>query len=126
MKTLKDFEMSGSENRDLPRTAMRKIVIAVDIDGTLRCNCSETCRDTNDDVVELCHLLKKMKNTKLVAWSGGGSSYAQSFVDSDQRLQAIFGQKCYGKIGAPFKPDIAIDDIQDTALGVINLIVREE
>lgn len=56
--------MSGSENKDLPRTAMRKITIAVDIDGTLRCNCSETCRDTNDDVVELCRLLKKMKNTR--------------------------------------------------------------
>lgn len=126
MKTPEDFEMSGNGKLGLPRTAMRKVVIAVDIDGTLRCNCSDICRDTNDDVVELCRLLKKMKNTKLVAWSGGGRDYAQSFVNSDKRLQAIFGQKCYGKIGAPFKPDIAIDDIQDTALGVINLIVREK
>jgi len=118
--------MNGNEKLGLSGTKMRTITIAVDIDGTLRCNCSETCRDTNDDVVELCRLLKKMKNTKLVAWSGGGSSYAQSFVDSDERLQAIFGRKCYGKIGAAFKPDIAIDDVQDTALGVINLIVREK
>ena len=80
----------------------------------------------NGDVVELARILKKMKNTKLVAWSGGGSDYAQRYIDSDERLQAIFGRRCYSKIGAPFKPDIAIDDIQDTNLGVMNLIVREK
>ena len=116
----------ADEKQGLPEAPMAKILIAVDIDGTLRCNCTETCRDVNEDVAELCRLLKKMKNTKLVAWSGGGSDYAQRFVDSDERLQAIFGRKCYSKIGASFKPDIAIDDIQDTALGVINLIVREK
>lgn len=119
-------DLRGNEKLGIPRTPMAKILIAVDIDGTLRCNCTDTCRDVNEDVVELVRLLKKMKNTKLVAWSGGGSDYCQSFINTDSRLQAIFGNKCYSKIGAPFIPDIAIDDIQDTALGVINLIVKEK
>lgn len=118
--------MNGNEKLGLPRTKMREIVIAFDIDGTLRCNCTETCRDTNENIVELARILKTFKNTRLVAWSGGGGDYTQHFIDSDPRLQAIFGRRCYGKVLAGFKPDIAIDDIQDTALGVMNLIVREK
>lgn len=103
---------------------MKTATIAFDIDGTLRCNCAETCRDTNEDVVTLARVLSEMKNTKLVAWSGGGAQYAQSFIDSDTRLQDMFGERCYGKALSGFKPDIAIDDMQDFSLGGINLIVR--
>jgi hypothetical protein len=106
---------------------MKKIIIAFDIDGTLRCNCTETCRDTNERIVQLAIILNRMKNTTLVAWSGGGKQYAQAFVDSDERLRGIFGQKCFSKLEAKvLNPDIAIDDIQECTLGKVNLIVREK
>lgn len=112
---------------------MNKVTIAFDIDGTLRCNCTETCRDTNEDVVTVARIFSKWKNTRLIAWSGGGAQYAQAFIDSDDRLVGIFGNRCYskfaipGKVGDPtLKPEIAIDDIQDCGLGLINLIVREK
>ena len=31
----------------MPFGKMKKIRIAFDVDGTLRCNCTETCRDPN-------------------------------------------------------------------------------
>lgn len=112
---------------DLPRGPMKKILVAFDIDGTLRCNCTETCRDINEDVLSLARLLDRLKNTKLIAWSGGGKQYAQSYIDSDPRLFGTFGNRCFSKFDPEVgKPDIAIDDIQETALGKINLIVNEK
>lgn len=106
---------------------MEKIVIAFDIDGTLRCNCTSHCQDMNEDVVLLAELLGSMKNTKLIAWSGGGAEYARQFVHKYPRLRDIFGDKCYSKFynsGGEGMPDIAIDDQQDFTLGKVNLIVR--
>lgn len=106
-------------------SGMKKVVIAFDIDGTLRCNCTATCGDKNPDVVQLALLLNKMKNTHLIAWSGGGKNYAQAFINRHSDLQKIFGTRCYGKTDGVV-PDIAVDDIQDFELGDINLIVREK
>jgi hypothetical protein len=108
---------------DLPRDKMKKISIAFDVDGTLRCNCTETCEDPNADIVELFRILNKFKNTELYVWSGGGKDYALRFA-------RVFGLgvkegNCVSKFSG-FKPDIAIDDIQETALGALNLIVREK
>ena len=108
---------------DLPRAAMKKLSIAFDVDGTLRCNCTDTCQDPNADIVELFRILKKFKNTELYVWSGGGADYAYNFA-----LKYDLGvnqSRCLSKFGG-FKPDIAIDDIQETALGMLNLIVREK
>lgn len=107
----------------LPRDKMRKITIAFDVDGTLRCNCTDTCIDANIDIVALFHILNKFKNTELYVWSGGGAQYA---ANACLRYGlAIPTKRMISKIGAP-RMDIAIDDIQDTALGYVNLIVKEK
>lgn len=106
---------------------MKRITIAFDIDGTLRCNCTETCRDVNMRILHLAEILAHMKNVRLIAWSGGGKDYAQRFIYADTTgvLFNLFGERCYSKLDGPHV-DIAIDDIQDCELGDINLIVREK
>lgn len=108
---------------ELPRSKMKTIRIAVDVDGTLRCNCTETCRDPNMKIVRLFNMLADFKNTEMYVWSGGGAAYALEFA-------TLFGlrvahSRCISKFGAP-QMDLCIDDIQDTALATINLIVREK
>jgi len=116
-------EISANEALGLARDKMKKVKIAFDVDGTLRCNCTDTCKDPNEDIVELFRILDKFKNTELYVWSGGGAEYARSFA----RLYKlkVGDARCISKIGAP-QMDIAIDDIQDTALGTFNLIVHEK
>lgn len=107
----------------LPFGKMRKVRIAVDVDGTLRCNCTDTCQDPNDRIVQLFSILSHFKNTELYVWSGGGADYAWSYAN---KLGLPVKQShCISKIGAP-QMDVAIDDIQDTAIGNINLIVNEK
>lgn len=114
--------MSANERLGLPRDKMKKVRIAFDVDGTLRCNCTEMCQDPNEDIVKLYNILAKFKNVELYVWSGGGASYAYSFAVKFGLKEA----RCISKLDANFKPDIAIDDIHDTALGVLNLIVKEK
>ena len=108
---------------DLPRDKMKRLTIAFDVDGTLRCNCTDICEDQNEDIVSLFRIFRKMKNTELYVWSGGGAAYALRFA----RLYGLDVKdgNCLSKFSG-FKPDIAIDDIQETALGAFNLIVREK
>jgi len=107
----------------LPFGKMRKIRIAVDVDGTLRCNCTDTCQDPNMKIVRLFNMLADFKNTEMYVWSGGGADYARRFADLFELKVAH--KHCISKFGAP-EMDIAIDDIQDTAIGAINLIVKEK
>lgn len=107
----------------LPFGKMQTIKIAFDVDGTLRCNCTDTCRSPNHDIVALFNILSKFKNIEPWVWSGGGADYAWQFARAyDLKVKQ---SHCISKIGAP-QMDIAIDDIQDTAIGKINLIVREK
>lgn len=124
--------MSDSTNEELglPTTYMKKVTVAFDIDGTLIRNTGTTPADpdvANERIVELLKTLASFKNIRIVVWSGGGEEYAAMWV---QRLGLEkYVWKTLGKVSATslgFKPDIAIDDIQDTALGVYNLIVREK
>lgn len=112
-----------SDYADLPRDKMKKITIAVDVDGTLRCNCSDTCEDPNMRIVRLFNILADFKNTEMYVWSGGGAEYARRFA-SKFDLKVAY-KHCISKFDN-FKPDIAIDDIQETALGGVNLIVKEK
>jgi hypothetical protein len=108
---------------------MNKVIVAFDIDGTLRCNCTDTCRDVNMGTLETAVAMNRLKNTTLIAWSGGGKQYTQSFIDSNVTLRELFGERCYSKIayiqqfGAP---DMAFDDEHAFALAKINLIVRNK
>lgn len=105
---------------------MQKLKIVFDIDGTLRCNCTPTCEDSNPPIVSLVNILKKyFKNIEVYAWSGGGKAYAWNFVRTHGLGNIIKESHCYGKLD-PNRPqfDIAIDDQQEFALAEKNLIVR--
>lgn len=108
---------------------MKNIVVAFDTDGTLRCNCTETCQDVNRRIVDLFMILKHMKNTRLMVWSGGGADYARNFFEpkfTDLSKGVCFASKLDPTTWKWGRPDIAIDDIQECELGVVNLIVREK
>lgn len=109
----------------LPSKRMRRIVIAFDVDGTLITNTGATPDIANERIVELLKTLASFKNVLIVVWSGGGKRNAMRWV-------SLLGLKDYvWKIDSKLnheaiRPDIAIDDIQDTALGTLNLIVKEK
>lgn len=119
--------MGANEKLGLPRDKMKRLTVAFDIDGTLRCNCTDTCQRRNEDVVKLAEILDDWKNFRLIAWSGGGKQYTETQIRL-LKLDHLFSPaRCFAKIGyieQHGKPDVAVDDIQDTALGIINFIVR--
>lgn len=112
-----------NERAGLPFGKMKKVKIAFDVDGTLRNNTTPTSEDGNWGVIELFKLLASMKNTEMYVWSGGGADYARRFAYKYEL--PVKDSRCISKIGAP-QMDIAVDDIQDTAIGTINLIVNEK
>ncbi len=119
--------MGANETLGLPRGDMKQVVIAVDVDGTLRCNCTDTCQDPNARIVELAKTLSTFKNVKVMVWSGAGQRYAQMFMDRYGMPPKV---KAASKLDPSTwvygRPHIAIDDIQDTAIGILNLIVMEK
>lgn len=114
---------------------MKEVIIAFDIDGTIlnnegippetpphqRGRCS-----INLEIVLLMQILSKMKNTKIIVWSGGGQAYAEQIVREYGLEKYVY--RCYGKgdydwsIEPPV--DIAFDDIHAFSLADKNLIVR--
>ena len=115
---------------------MRKIVIAFDVDGTLRDNQVEDKVVANERVRTGLIWLSSFKNTKIVVWSGGGELYARQVADTlgiSKYVDSYASKNYTGKdsnnrhVFFPgFTPDIAIDDIQDCELGLLNLIVKEK
>ena len=103
--------------------------IGFDVDGTLRNNEdgpeSEKHVRANEDIRTLLRILAKFKNTHIIVWSGGGELYARQVARElhiDHWVDQYAAKDQWGEI----VPDIAIDDIQDTALAHVNLIVREK
>ncbi|MGB3684932.1 MAG: hypothetical protein WA991_03805 [Ornithinimicrobium sp.] len=113
--------MKEREYTALPQDEMRIMRIAFDVDGTLRCNCTDTCERSNLDIVVLFRLLAAFKNTELYVWSGQGKEHAERF--SELFELPIARTRCISKFDAP-KMDIAVDDIHATNLADKNLIVR--
>lgn len=120
---------------------MKRITIAFDIDGTLRNNTdTHDYPVANERIRTLLVTLASFKNTHIVVWSGGGELYARQvaaalgvtkYVDSyaSKNPQATVDPQATSSrhvFSPDIVPDIAIDDIQDCDLGVINLIVREK
>lgn len=112
----------------LPFGKMQKVTIAFDVDGTLRDNTVTGRVQANEDIRELVRILTRFKNVRVLVWSGSGELYARQaarelhidhWVDSYASKTDHEAIKLVGKV-------IAIDDIQDTAIGDINLIVREK
>ena len=127
---------------DLPRAddgKMQKVIIAFDVDGTLIRNV--TVGDgripgviSNDDVpivhqINTLQVLSHSKNVRIVVWSGGGKQYAEMWgkrLGLDQYVWKYASKLEHEAIKAQCDFLIAIDDIQSTRLGDVNLIVREK
>lgn len=108
----------------LPFGTMQKITIAFDVDGTLRSNKGDEVI-ANERIRSLLIILSSFKNVKIIVWSGSGELYARQVartIHIDQFVDGYASKQDHESI----QPDIAIDDIQDTAISKINLIVREK
>ncbi len=106
---------------------MKEIIIGFDIDGTLISNTNGLGKEKlNIDVYNLMVLLSKMKNTKIIVWSGGGKDYAEQIVQKYGLAQDV--DACYGKHEydetIDGRVDTAFDDIHDFSMADKNLIVK--
>lgn len=124
----------------LPRSddgKMAKVIFAFDVDGTLIRNVSEDRVHgiPADNDVPIVHqintlmVLSTYKNIRIVVWSGGGKQYAQTWgarLGLDQYVWRYASKLEYEAIRAECDHLIAVDDIQATALGDVNLIVKEK
>jgi hypothetical protein len=133
-------QAEASPTTTLPRTddgKMAKVVIAFDVDGTLIRN-SEGERQhgvpNNNDVpivhqINTLQVLSTYKNVRIVVWSGGGKKYAEMWgarLGLDKYVWKYASKLEHEQIKAQCDFLIAIDDIQATALGDVNLIVKEK
>lgn len=124
----------------LPRTddgKMSKVIFAFDVDGTLIQNGSPDRQHgtVNEGDVPIVHqintlqVLSTYKNIKIVVWSGGGKQYAEMWgkrLGLDQYVWRYASKLEYREIRQLCDHLIAVDDIQATRLGDVNLIVREK
>lgn len=124
----------------LPRSddgKMAKVIVAFDVDGTLIRN-SEEVREHgkvyNDDVpivhqINTLQVLSTYKNIRIVVWSGGGKDYAATWgrrLGLDKYVWRYASKLEHKQLKAMCDTLIAIDDIQSTQIGDVNLIVREK
>lgn len=106
---------------------MKEIIIAFDIDGTLISNTNGVGKEhLNIDVFNLLVLFSKIKNTKIVIWSGGGKDYAEQVAMKYGFAQFahVFSGKHEYDESIDGHVDIAIDDQHEFSLADKNLIVR--
>ena len=130
--------MGGTNKKlGLPRQdRMTTFVLAFDVDGTLITNADPershgivSSRETpHDDIVDLVRIFStKFKNVMVVVWSGGGEQYARTIgkrLGLDEYVDKYMSKLDYKLLCEKYNV-IAVDDIQDTALGnTANLIVR--
>lgn len=111
---------------------MKEIVIAFDIDGTLLNNEGvppatpphlRPPTSVNLETIILLQILsKKMKNTRIIVWSGGGKDYAEDMV----RRYGLerFVDRCYSKSDCDEEVDICFDDVHSCVLANKNIIVK--
>lgn len=116
--------MGKNEELGLPFDKMEKLIFAFDVDGTL----IDEKGEPYPKVLDVLRYTSKWKNVRIVVWSGGGKQYAEGIgrrFDLDKyvwRYASKTEWKEIGKLGFV----MAIDDIQDTAIGDINAIVRNK
>lgn len=124
----------------LPRTPdgkMQRVIFAFDVDGTLIKNGSADRQHgvVNDGDLPIVHqintlqVLSTYKNIRIVVWSGGGKQYAEMWgnrLGLDQYVWKYASKLEHDLIKQQCDFLIAVDDIQATALGDANLIVKEK
>lgn len=110
---------------------MKEIIIAFDIDGTLLNNEGippatpphlRPKTSVNLEAVLLLQILSRMKNTRIIVWSGGGLEYAENIVRQYGLEHYI--DKCYGKEACEETVDICFDDVHACELADKNIIVK--
>lgn len=105
---------------------MEKVLVVFDVDGTLINN--EATYMVTLTLLEY-FTVQKWKNVDVAVWSGGGADYAKTQIN--RRLKDLPGLKFYSKLQhfelrTKYHKIIAFDDIQDTRIGDVNLIVRNK
>lgn len=119
--------MGMNKDLGLPFGAgMEPIAFCFDVDGTLI--------DGDNKHVSTIKLLvvlaeQKWKNVKIVVWSGGGRDYAETFVRRyglENHVDQVMSKLEYKGLREAGYKIVAVDDIQDTRLGDINMIVRNK
>lgn len=111
---------------------MKQITIAFDIDGTILNNegippetpthLRPAC-GVNLEVIMLIQILaKKMKNTRIIVWSGGGLDYANQIVRRYGLERYV--DKCFAKDDCDENVDICFDDVHACELADKNIIVK--
>lgn len=103
----------------------KKILIAVDCDGTIIPNKEIGNIKPNQRILDLITILGSFKNTRIMIWSGQGKDYANAVILRYGIQKAFAASKIDPDTWVCGKPDIAIDDLEEFNLGTINLIVRE-
>lgn len=111
---------------------MKEIVIAFDIDGTILNNEGIPPKTpahlrprygVNLEVILLIQILsRKMKNTRIIVWSGGGKEYAEN-ICREYGLDKYI-ERCYDKSACEEEVDICFDDVHACNLAKFNLIVK--
>lgn len=115
---------------------MKEVIIAFDVDGTILSNegiqpdCPIHLRPrvgVNLEVITLIQILsRKMKNTKVIVWSGGGKDYAEKIVREyglDKYVTRCFGKHEYDET-IDGEVDICFDDQHEITLADKNIIVK--
>lgn len=121
--------MGVNEDLGLPfGDGMEKTLVAFDVDGTL----------INGDVEKYGNMLQllvsfltqRWKNVDVIVWSGGGADYArvqlERTADFFKDRQIWHSKLEYEQLRKKYDKVIAFDDVQDTRLGDVNLIVRNK
>lgn len=107
---------------------MEKTLVAFDVDGTLINGDVEVYANMLQLLVSF--LTQKWKNVDVIVWSGGGADYARVQLERKSdffRGRNIWHSKLeYQELRKRYDKVIAFDDIQDTRLGDVNLIVRNK
>ena len=120
--------MGKNEELGLPfGDGMDKVAFCFDVDGTL----IDEEKEYYSTIALLGILrLQKWKNLKIIVWSGGGKQYAEQmfrdFVSNDTSGISFHSKLEHQELRKKYDKLIAVDDIQDTRLGDINLIVRNK
>ena len=120
--------MNKNEELGLPfGDGMEKVLVAFDVDGTL-------VGENNKPLLTLALLevfwTQKWKNVDVIVWSGSGANNARSMIERQTDLAR--GRNCwysklqYQELRKKYAKVVAFDDIQDTRLGDVNLIVRNK
>lgn len=131
LETISNMEVSmpskegANRTLGLPYGKMQKVAICFDVDGTL---IDAQFADREHITRLMGDLHKLFKNAKLVIWSGGGNKYAEDRARQlgiDQYAWKFMSKHQHTELRALGYIILAIDDIQDTAIGDINLIVRQ-